>query len=208
VQAVLLHQVLLPTELSVTHTDHSSQATSCCCGAPAHAPAAHYQHPPPLLLQVLVPTEVIVTRWASAPGFLGSYSYMATNSSSEDYDIMAQPVGKSLFFSGEATSQEYPGTVHGALLSGERAAAEAAAQLTALGRKPGVAATPVAGGRGNGSSSSSVGIGDAASVGGSAGRGGNGTAPAARSGAGGVQLQGLLLSLLAGAVSSVLLLVS
>jgi len=35
---------------------------------------------------------------------------------------LAQPVGKSLHFAGEATSVNYPATVHGAWLSGVREA--------------------------------------------------------------------------------------
>ena len=35
---------------------------------------------------------------------------------------LAQPVGKSLHFAGEATSLKYPATVHGAWLSGIREA--------------------------------------------------------------------------------------
>lgn len=157
---------------------------------------------------MLVPTEVIVTRWASEPTTLGSYSFMATNSSSQDYDTMAQPVANKLFFAGEATNQQYPGTVHGALLSGERAAEEASAQLAALGLKP-TGAVPamdgVAGGGGR--------TGDAAPAGGSAGRGGssngtaagNSTGTAARSGAASALLPGALVALLAGSASCMLL---
>jgi hypothetical protein len=158
-----------------------------------------------------VPTEVIVTRWASEPTTLGSYSFMATSSSSQDYDTMAQPVASKIFFAGEATNQQYPGTVHGALLSGERAAEEASAQLAALGLKP-TGPAPATDGVAGGSGRS----GDAAPVGGSAGRGGtgNGTAAGAgnntvgtvaRSGAASVGLPGALAALLAGAASCMLL---
>lgn len=51
---------------------------------------------------------------------------MAVGASGEDYDIMAQPVGDRLFFAGEATNRKYPATMHGALLSGHREAANMA----------------------------------------------------------------------------------
>ena len=38
------------------------------------------------------------------------------------YRDMARPVGDRLFFAGEATHSRFPSTVHGALLSGRRAA--------------------------------------------------------------------------------------
>jgi lysine-specific histone demethylase 1 len=69
------------------------------------------------------PVETIITRWASDKFTRGSYSYVATEAHAEDYDLMARPVG-SLHFAGEATSRNHPATVHGAYLSGIRAAAE------------------------------------------------------------------------------------
>jgi monoamine oxidase len=45
-------------------------------------------------------------------------------------EILAKPVNATLFFAGEATSTDgQAGTVNGALESGERAAAQAAASL-------------------------------------------------------------------------------
>ncbi len=41
-----------------------------------------------------------------------------------EYDDLALPVGRSLYFAGEATNKEHPATVPGALLSGLRAAGE------------------------------------------------------------------------------------
>ena len=68
------------------------------------------------------PTNTLITRWNSDPFARGAYSYIPVGASGEDYDALAEPVGGRLFFAGEATSREYPGTVHGAYLSGLREA--------------------------------------------------------------------------------------
>lgn len=69
------------------------------------------------------PLETIITRWASDPFTRGSYSYVAAEALPQDYDLMAQRVGN-LHFAGEATCGTHPATVHGAYLSGLRAATE------------------------------------------------------------------------------------
>jgi monoamine oxidase len=65
-----------------------------------------------------------ITRWAGDPLAGGSYSYLAPGSRPRDRDTLAAPLSNLLFFAGEATSKEYPSTVHGAYLSGRRAAEE------------------------------------------------------------------------------------
>ncbi|PYI18357.1 hypothetical protein BO99DRAFT_386768 [Aspergillus violaceofuscus CBS 115571] len=69
------------------------------------------------------PLETIVTRWASDKFTRGSYSFVAAHSLPGDYDLMAQSIGN-LHFAGEATCGTHPATVHGAYLSGLRAASE------------------------------------------------------------------------------------
>ncbi|KAF4955486.1 hypothetical protein FGADI_4459 [Fusarium gaditjirri] len=69
------------------------------------------------------PVEAMVTRWGSDRFARGSYSSAAPGMQPEDYDIMARPVGN-LFFAGEHTIGTHPATVHGAYLSGLRAASE------------------------------------------------------------------------------------
>lgn len=69
------------------------------------------------------PLETIVTRWKSDKFTRGTYSYVAADALPGDYDLMAQAVGN-LHFAGEATCATHPATVHGAYLSGLRAAAE------------------------------------------------------------------------------------
>jgi monoamine oxidase len=70
------------------------------------------------------PTAWLITRWASDPLAGGSYSYLPPGATEADREALARPVAGRLFFAGEATSVVYPATVHGALLSGRRAAAE------------------------------------------------------------------------------------
>lgn len=68
------------------------------------------------------PTGWLITRWKSDPFARGSYSSMGVNASRASIAALAEPLDEVVFFAGEATSPEYPGTVHGALLSGCRAA--------------------------------------------------------------------------------------
>ncbi|XP_017432395.1 lysine-specific histone demethylase 1 homolog 2 [Vigna angularis] len=68
------------------------------------------------------PIQSICTRWGSDPLSYGSYSHVSVHSSGDDYDILAENVGNRLFFAGEATSRQYPATMHGAFLSGLREA--------------------------------------------------------------------------------------
>ena len=68
------------------------------------------------------PVDAVSTRWGSDRWTRGSYSYLPVGVSFETYREMARPVGERLFFAGEATHSRFPSTVHGALLSGRRAA--------------------------------------------------------------------------------------
>ncbi|PYH30891.1 putative lysine-specific histone demethylase Aof2 [Aspergillus neoniger CBS 115656] len=69
------------------------------------------------------PLETIITRWGTDKFTRGSYSYVAAQALPGDYDLMAKPIGN-LHFAGEATCGTHPATVHGAYLSGLRAASE------------------------------------------------------------------------------------
>lgn len=73
--------------------------------------------------RVPAPLEVIVTRWRRDPFTRGTYSYVGPETRPGDYDLMAKSVGN-LHFAGEATCGTHPATVHGAFLSGLRAAAD------------------------------------------------------------------------------------
>lgn len=69
------------------------------------------------------------TRWSQDPFALGSYSYNAVGSTNEDRQALSAPIDQRLYWAGEACSSEYPGTVHGAHLSGLSTARELRKQL-------------------------------------------------------------------------------
>ena len=65
------------------------------------------------------PTKQVITRWGQDPYSLGSYSYSGVGSNEPtDRLALAATVADRLFFGGEATSDLYPATNHGAYLSG------------------------------------------------------------------------------------------
>jgi monoamine oxidase len=68
------------------------------------------------------PEAVLITRWGADPYSHGAYTFMALGATPDHYDDLAAPIGDRVFFAGEATSADFPATVHGAYLSGLRAA--------------------------------------------------------------------------------------
>ncbi len=70
------------------------------------------------------PTDYQITRWATDPFSLGSYSYNPVGAVPKMRQELAAPLEKSGFFAGEASNQDYFGTASGAYLSGLRAAKE------------------------------------------------------------------------------------
>jgi monoamine oxidase len=78
---------------------------------------------------------VLITRWRQDPFALGSYSFLGRGAQPADRVALGEPVGRTLFFAGEAANRRYPGTVHGAYLSGQQAAehlAETGARSVAI----------------------------------------------------------------------------
>jgi Flavin containing amine oxidoreductase len=68
------------------------------------------------------PLSFQVSRWLQDPYAFGSYSFAKIGSTEQDYDQVAQPGGKNLFFAGEHTSKHHHSTVHGAWDTGKREA--------------------------------------------------------------------------------------
>jgi len=70
------------------------------------------------------PTGHLITRWNQDLFSFGSYSYVPVGSKQSLRRQIGIPVENRVFFAGEATSQFFLATVHGAFLSGVRAAYE------------------------------------------------------------------------------------
>lgn len=73
---------------------------------------------------VTKPTRVVTTHWGQDPFAFGSYSYAALGSRKQDFAELGATVEDQLFFAGEATEFKHRATVHGAFMSGQRAAGE------------------------------------------------------------------------------------
>ncbi len=69
------------------------------------------------------PVGHLITKWGQDPYALGSYSYTAVETRNRDFDRLGEvPHEDRVYFAGEHTWSHAPGTVHGAYLSGQRAA--------------------------------------------------------------------------------------
>ncbi len=73
------------------------------------------------------PIDFLITRWRADPFARGSYSYLSVDADFSDRGLLGAAEDRR-FFAGEATDPDYPATVHGALISGQRAAAEIIAE--------------------------------------------------------------------------------
>ena len=77
------------------------------------------------------PAGYLVTKWMSDPFARGSYAHVPPGMNTTAYGALAQLAGPRLTLAGEHTTADYPNTIHGAYLSGIRAAQQIA---QALGR--------------------------------------------------------------------------
>ncbi|KAI6658547.1 Polyamine oxidase-like [Oopsacas minuta] len=80
---------------------------------------------------VTEPTAFIQSTWYTDPYFLGSYSNIPLGVTNQTFIDLAAPVGR-VYFSGEATSMQYNGFVHGAYFAG-RDSAEAVLESISIG---------------------------------------------------------------------------
>ena len=111
-----------PVLISLMAGDAAHQAE---CSSDAELVAEVTQELAKIFQQQMVPQpiETIVTRWGKDRFARGSYSFVGATSLPGDYETMAAPIG-TLHFAGEATCATHPATVHGAYISGLRAASE------------------------------------------------------------------------------------
>ncbi|MFN8491122.1 MAG: FAD-dependent oxidoreductase [Caldilineaceae bacterium] len=70
------------------------------------------------------PLDYQITRWASDPYALGSYSFNGVGYTPALRTELAKPLGQTVFFAGEATEPQHFSSAHGAYLSGQRVAKE------------------------------------------------------------------------------------
>lgn len=70
------------------------------------------------------PQQLLRTGWGQNENAFGAYSFVPKGAHSQYYDQLAEAVNGKLFFTGEHTSRIFRGTVHGAYISGCRAADE------------------------------------------------------------------------------------
>jgi monoamine oxidase len=66
--------------------------------------------------------RAVCSRWCSDPDTNGAYSYLRVGGGPQHRARLATSILPGLWLAGEATSVEYPATLHGAWFSGERAA--------------------------------------------------------------------------------------
>ncbi|MEI2702907.1 MAG: FAD-dependent oxidoreductase [Baekduia sp.] len=76
------------------------------------------------------PVATRTTSWSTDRYALGSYSATVVGATPADRRALTEPVEERVFLAGEATEPDYSATVHGALLSGRRAARQVRAALT------------------------------------------------------------------------------
>jgi monoamine oxidase len=78
-----------------------------------------------------------VSRWISNSDFAGAYSFLRPGGSPADRDALGRAVAPGLILAGEYTWRDSPGTLHGAIFSGERAArialADGAVRVVVIG---------------------------------------------------------------------------
>ena len=119
-------------------------ALSACVGPPRPAPTSATPTPVPTPGTIPTPNGFIRSNWASDPFSLGSTSYIPAGSSPDSRETLAESVSDRIFFAGEATSSDFPGTMNGAQTSGERAAADVLRQASE-GERIGIVGAGLAG---------------------------------------------------------------
>ena len=68
------------------------------------------------------PKSLFLTNWSADPNSMGPFAIPIVGSTPKHYAALAEPISGKLFFAGEHTNFDYRASVHGAYLSGLRAA--------------------------------------------------------------------------------------
>ncbi|KQO06436.1 hypothetical protein ASF06_15315 [Agreia sp. Leaf244] len=119
-------------------------ALTACVGPPKPIPTTAAGTPTPTPGAVPRPNGFIRSNWAADPFSLGSTSYLPTGSAPDAREVLGESVSDRIFFAGEATSTEFPGTLNGAQSSGARAAADVL-QAASDGERIGIIGAGLAG---------------------------------------------------------------
>ena len=100
--------------------------SGCTPHEPQPSPSATKTTAPPAPTpgEVPQPSAFRRTAWSTDPMAYGAASFQTVGSSPADRQALRAPVGGRLFFAGEHTDSDNPGTVQGARASGLRAAAQ------------------------------------------------------------------------------------
>ena len=78
------------------------------------------------------PVNTRVTAWHSDPFARGAYSHLPPGASPKDIEIIAEPIAGRLFFAGEHTARMHWAAMHGAYVSGLRAASQLSGGLVPM----------------------------------------------------------------------------
>ncbi|HET8926235.1 MAG TPA: FAD-dependent oxidoreductase [Microbacterium sp.] len=115
-----------------------------CIPEPAPSPTSTRTPSPTPPRTAVTPAAAVRSTWSTDPFARGAASYTPVGVQPAARDALAEPVGTRLFFAGEATAPNSPGTMRGAVQSGRRAAAEAS-QNAAAGERIAVIGAGLAG---------------------------------------------------------------
>lgn len=85
--------------------------------------------PPPIPGAVPDPLGTLVTRWGADPWTRGAWTSVRPGAGGDPRAELARPLADRVFFAGEATSADAPGTLQGAYVDGQRAADAVSARL-------------------------------------------------------------------------------
>ena len=95
-----------------------------CIPEPAPSPTSTRTPSPTPPRTAVTPAAAARSTWSTDPFARGAASYTPVGAQPAARDALAQPVGTRVFFAGEATAPNSPGTMRGAVQSGRRVAAE------------------------------------------------------------------------------------
>lgn len=95
-----------------------------CTPEPEPTPTPNRSPTPQPTGDVVTPAAFARSGWATDAFALGAASFTPVGSQPRSRDALAEPIDDRLFFAGEATDVDAPGTMTAAMRSGERAAGE------------------------------------------------------------------------------------